>query len=54
MLNIKITLGNYTYQLKRTTSREYYIARSFSAKGFNKWQAGKLQNRSGIINLYRA
>lgn len=52
MLNIKITLGNYTYQLKKTTGGVYYIARSFSYKGFKKWEKGILQNKSGIINLF--
>jgi len=48
---IKITLKNYTYQLKRLTTGEYYIVRSFSHRGFKKWQAGILKNKSGIINL---
>jgi len=50
MLNKKLTLGNYTYQLKKTTSGVFYIARAFSSKGFEKWKAGKLQNRAGIIS----
>lgn len=45
----KITLGNYTYRLKRLTTGKYYIVREFSAKGFKKWNAGKLQNRAGIL-----
>lgn len=47
----KITLWNYTYELKKLTTGEYYIARSFSNRGYKKWKLGKLQNRSGIINL---
>lgn len=48
---LKITLFNYTYALKKTTKGEYYITRAFSHRGFKKWKAGKLQNKSGIINL---
>lgn len=48
---MKITLLNYTYQLKRLTAGEYYITRCFSKRGFAKWKQGKLQNSSGIINL---
>lgn len=49
---MKITLFDYTYKLKKTTSGIYYIARCFSKTGFKKWEAGKLQNKSGIINLF--
>lgn len=45
----KITLGNYTYKLKRLTTGKYYIVREMSNRGFKKWQAGKLQNRAGIL-----
>ena len=48
---MKITFNNYTYQLKKLTCGEYYIARSLSKKGFKKFEEGKLSNRSGIINL---
>lgn len=48
---MKITLLNYTYQLKRLTAGEYYITRCFNKRGFAKWKQGKLQHRSGIINL---
>jgi hypothetical protein len=45
----KITLGNYTYKLKRLTTGKYYIVREMTKRGFNKWKAGKLQNRAGIL-----
>lgn len=45
----KITLGNYTYKLKRLTTGKYYIVREMSKKGFKKWQAGKLQTRAGVL-----
>lgn len=48
---MKITLYNYTYKLKKTTKDEYYIARSFSNRGYKKWQLGLLKNRSGIISF---
>lgn len=48
---MQITLLNYSYKLKKTTQGEYYIARSFSNRGYKKWKLGKLQNKSGIINL---
>lgn len=46
---MKITLGNYTYKLKKLTTGKYYITRQMSHKGFEKWKAGKLQNRAGIL-----
>ena len=45
----KITLGNYTYKLKRLTTGKYYIVREMSHKGFKKWKAGLLQNKAGIL-----
>ena len=47
----KITLGNYTYKLKRLTTGKYYIVREMSHKGFKKWQAGQLQNGFGIVSM---
>ena len=46
---LKITLGNYTYRLKRLTTGKYYITREMSHKGFDLWKVGKLQNRAGIL-----
>lgn len=46
---IKLTLGNYTYKLKRLTTGRFYIVREMSSRGFKKWQAGKLQNKAGIL-----
>lgn len=51
MNKFKITLGNYSYGIRKTTSGMFYIVRSFSHKGYKKWQAGKLLNKSGIISL---
>jgi len=49
MKNLKITIGNYSYGIRKTTKGEFYIVRSFSSKGFAKWEKGLLQNRAGII-----
>jgi len=46
---IKITLGNYTYGIRKTTKGVFYIVRSFSHKGFVKWEKGLLQNKAGIL-----
>lgn len=46
---LKITLGNYTYKLKRLTNGKYYIVREMSHKGFNLWKKGKLSNKAGIL-----
>lgn len=48
---MKLTLWNYSYKLHRLTTGEYYITREMTKRGFKKWYKGKLQNRSGIINL---
>lgn len=48
---LKITLLNYSYELKSTTRGIYYIARTMTKRGFEKWKKGKLQNRAGIINI---
>lgn len=48
---LKITLWNYSYELKSTTRGKYYIARTMTKRGFSKWKKGKLQNKSGIINI---
>ena len=49
MQNLKITLGNYTYKLKRLTSGKFYIVREMSNKGFKLWEKGLLQNKAGIL-----
>lgn len=48
---MKITIGDHKYGLKKTTKGERYITREMSKKGFSKWKEGKLENRSGIVNL---
>ena len=51
MNKIKITFGNYTYGIRKTTKGKFYIVRSFSHNGFIKWQKGLLENGSGIIHF---
>jgi hypothetical protein len=48
---MKITLKNYTYKLKRLTTGKYYIVREFSKRGYKKFDAGKLQNRAGVLTI---
>lgn len=48
---MKITLGNHKYGMKKTTGGDRYITREFSKKGFKKYQEGKLENKSGIIEI---
>lgn len=51
---MKITIGNHKYGLKKTTGGERYITREFSKKGFEKWKKGDLENKSGIITLFKS
>lgn len=52
MKTFKLTIGNYTYALKRLTTGKHYITRTMTSKAFKKFLAGKLSLRSGIVNIW--
>ena len=46
---LNITIGYYKYRIHFLTSGKMYITRVFTHKGLEKYMAGKLTNKSGIV-----